>query len=302
MAAIRMLFSCLTEKGVLAMNPAREVQTERFSRLNGKTPAFHEGEVATLLAAIDSSTPVGLRDRALLATLAYTFARISAVIGLTVADYFPSGKRWMIRFREKGGKEKELPVHHQLEQVLDDYLLKTKLSEEPEAPLFPAARAGLLSRRPINRVDAAEMIKRPLRQAGLPEHYSAHSFRAAGVTNFLENGGSLEVSLATPTAAPQNFTIAAPRSYSSRTWSAFDTECFQPWLTNRLSDLLGEYDFSEDKLQDPRLAADRQDKPIGVQEQQNGTVTHLGCRDSSGMRAVGAGQREHERRFPPLAR
>ena len=193
MAAIRMLFSYLTEKGVLAMNPAREVQTERFSRLNGKTPAFHEGEVATLLAAIDSSSPVGLRDRALLATLAYTFARISAVIGLTVADYFPSGKRWMIRFREKGGKEKELPVHHQLEQVLDDYLLKTKLSEEPEAPLFPAARAGVLSRRPINRIDAAEMIKRRLRQAGLPEQYSAHSFRAAGVTNFLENGGSLEV-------------------------------------------------------------------------------------------------------------
>jgi integrase/recombinase XerD len=152
----------------MAMNPAREVQTERFSRLNGKTPAFHEGEVATLLAAIDPSTPVGLRDRALLATLAYTF-------------------------REKGGKEKELPVHHQLEQVLDDYLLKTKLSEEPEAPLFPAAKAGVLSRRPINRVDAAEMIKRRLRQAGLPEHYSAHSFRAAGVTNFLENGGSLEV-------------------------------------------------------------------------------------------------------------
>jgi Ser/Thr protein kinase RdoA (MazF antagonist) len=75
----------------------------------------------------------------------------------------------------------------------DDYLLKTKLSEEPEAPLFPAARAGLLSRRPIKRVDAAEMIKRRLRQAGLPEHYSAHPFRAAGVTNFLENGGSLEV-------------------------------------------------------------------------------------------------------------
>lgn len=130
---------------------------------------------------------------ALLATLAYTFARISAVIGLTVADYFPSGKRWMIRFREKGGKEKELPVHHQLEQVLDDYLLKTKLSEEPAAPLFPAARTGVLSRRPINRIDTAEMSKRRLRQAGLPEHYSAHSFRAAGVTNFLEKGGSLEV-------------------------------------------------------------------------------------------------------------
>src|SRR5258708_31302365 len=92
----------------------------------------------------------------------------------------------MIRFREKGGKEKELPVHHQLEQVLDDYLRKTKLSEEPEAPLFPAARAGLLSRRPINRVDAAEMIKRRLCQAGLPEHYSATPSELPASPTFLK--------------------------------------------------------------------------------------------------------------------
>jgi len=52
MAAIRMLFSWLTEKGVLAMNPAREVKTERFSRTEGKTPAFVDGEVQTLLDAV----------------------------------------------------------------------------------------------------------------------------------------------------------------------------------------------------------------------------------------------------------
>ena len=130
----------------------------------------------------------------------------------------------MIRFREKGGKEKELPVHHQLEQVLDDYLLKTKLSEGPEAPLFPSAKGGLLSQRPINRVDAAEMIKRRLRQAGLPEHYSAHSFRAAGVTNLLQNGGSLEVAQRIATTlivAPPNSMTAAHARCSSKTWSAF---------------------------------------------------------------------------------
>jgi site-specific recombinase XerD len=77
-AAIRMLFSWLTEKGVLAMNPAREVKTERFSRAEGKTPAFVEGEVQRLLGAIDASTHTGLRDRALLGVLAYTFARIGA--------------------------------------------------------------------------------------------------------------------------------------------------------------------------------------------------------------------------------
>ena len=76
MAAIRMLFSWLTEKGVLAMNPAREVKTERFSRTEGKTPAFVEGEVQKLLGLVETSTHTGLRDRALLGVLAYTFARI----------------------------------------------------------------------------------------------------------------------------------------------------------------------------------------------------------------------------------
>jgi site-specific recombinase XerD len=105
-AAIRMLFSWLTEKGVLAMNPAREVKTERFSRAEGKTPAFVEGEVLTLLGAVDASTHTGLRDRALLGILAYTFARIGAVVNLKVEDYYPSGKRFLLgqQFRYRRGK------------------------------------------------------------------------------------------------------------------------------------------------------------------------------------------------------
>src|SRR6516164_1686056 len=194
MAAIRMLFSWLTEKGVLAMNPAREVKTERFSRTEGKTPAFVEGEVQKLLSAVETYTHNGLRDRALLATLAYTFARIGSVVNLKVEDYYPSGKRFLLRFREKGGKEKELPVHHKLEEILDQYLKATGLEKEPGSSLFPTAvgKTGKLSRRPLVRTDAADMRKRWLRQAGLPAHYSPHSFRATGITNFLENDGTLE--------------------------------------------------------------------------------------------------------------
>src|SRR6202790_4623363 len=139
MAAIRMLFSWLTEKGVLAMNPAREVKTERFSRTEGKTPAFVEGEVQTLLNTVETSTHTGLRDRALLGVLAYTFARIGAVMNLKVEDYYPSGKRFLLCFKEKGGKEKELPVHHKLEELLDQYLKASGLEKEPQSPLFPAA-------------------------------------------------------------------------------------------------------------------------------------------------------------------
>ena len=104
MAANRMLCSWLTEEGVLAMNPAREVKTEKFSRTEGKTPAFVEGEVQALLDAIDTFTHVGLRDRALLGTLAYIFARIGAVVKLEVEDYgFWSASE------KRAGKKKSFP-------------------------------------------------------------------------------------------------------------------------------------------------------------------------------------------------
>jgi integrase/recombinase XerD len=143
---------------------------------------------------IEISTHTGLRDRALLGVLAYTFARIGAVVNLKVEDYYPSGKRFLLRFKEKGGKEKELPVHHKLEELLDEYLKATGLGKEPVSLLFPAAlgKTGKLSRRRLVRTDAADMLKRRLKQAGLPAHYSPHSFRATDITNFLENDGTLE--------------------------------------------------------------------------------------------------------------
>jgi site-specific recombinase XerC len=194
MSAIRMLFSWLTEKGILAMNPAREVKTEKFSRTEGKTPAFDTEQVQKVLDKIDTSNEVGLRDRALLGVLAYTFARIGAAVNLKVEDYYPLGKRFLLRFKEKGGKEKDLPVHHKLEELLDEYLKATGLGSELGSFLFLAAlgKTGKLSRRPLVRTDAADMLKRRLKQAGLPAHYSPHSFRATGITNFLENDGTLE--------------------------------------------------------------------------------------------------------------
>jgi site-specific recombinase XerD len=193
MAAIRMMFSWLTEKGILAINPAREVKTPKFSRTEGKTPAFSTEEVQKLLSSIDTSHVVGHRDKALLATLAYTFGRISAVVSLRVEDYFQTGKRSLIRFKEKGGKEKEIPVHHKLEEVLDEYLKVSKL--QPEEPLFPTTlgKSRELGSRPMTRIDGANLLKRRLRDAGIIGDYSPHSFRATGITNYLENGGTLEV-------------------------------------------------------------------------------------------------------------
>jgi len=121
-----------------------------------------DGEVQKLLDAVETSTHTGLRDRALLGTLAYTFARIGAVVNLKVEDYYPSGKQYLLRFKEKGGKEKELPVHHKLEELLDQYLKATGLEKEPGSPLFPASigKTGKLLRRRLVRTVAADMLKR----------------------------------------------------------------------------------------------------------------------------------------------
>jgi integrase len=99
-------------------------------------------------------------------------------VNLKVEDHYPSGKRLLLRSKEKEGKEKELPAHHKLEELLDEYLKATGLEKEPGSPLFPTAlgKTGKLFRRPLVRTDAADMLKRRLKQAGLPVHYSPHSF------------------------------------------------------------------------------------------------------------------------------
>jgi hypothetical protein len=116
-----------------------------------------------------------------------------------------------------------------VEELLDQYIKASGLEKEPQSPLFPASigKSGKLSRRPLVRTDAADMLKRRLKQAGLPAHYSPHSFRATGITNFLENDGTLEAaseSPAMPTAGPRNSMTAAVRRCSWRTWKGFGIE------------------------------------------------------------------------------
>lgn len=193
-SALRMLFGWLVEKGVLPANPAREVKTEKFRRAEGKTPALSVEEMHRLLLSFRTDTVVGLRDRALIGVMAYTFARVEAAVGLRVKDYFQNGRRSFVRLREKGGKEKNIPAHHTLEQFLDEYLAAAGLARDAEGPLFRTAlrKTDRLTDRPMRRTDVYAMVRRRCRDAGLVGAYSCHSFRATGITTFLENGGSLE--------------------------------------------------------------------------------------------------------------
>jgi site-specific recombinase XerD len=195
LAAIRRLFDWLIVGQVIDQNVAAPVRGPTHVVKKGKTPVLLGDEARTLLDSIDVSTTVGLRDRALIALLIYSFARISAALQMNVDDYYPQGKRWWVRLHEKGGKQHEMPAHHLLEQYLDAYVTAAGLTGEKNAPLFPTlggrGRKQLTGER-MSRQDARRMIVRRAAQAGLLTRIGCHSFRATGITVYLLNGGLLE--------------------------------------------------------------------------------------------------------------
>lgn len=194
LAAIRMLFDWLVTGHVIAVNPATSVHGPKHVVKRGKTPVLTTDQARALIESIDISTLVGLRDRALIAVMTYTFARVSAVVAMRVEDYFANGKRWWVRLDEKGGKRHEMPAHHKLEAFLDDYIKAAGLGDEGKSPLFRSAvrRTGTLTATSMNRIDAYRMIQRRAAALGLDVRIGCHTFRATGITAYLEAGGTLE--------------------------------------------------------------------------------------------------------------
>lgn len=140
------------------------------------------------------STLVGLRDSGLIGVMVYSFARVSAVVAMTVEDYYPQGKRWWVRLHEKGGKRHEMPAHHKLEAFLDEYLSTAGIGNAGKSPLFHSAagKTGRLTERPMDRVYVYEMVRRRAAAAGFKVKLGCHVFRATGITAYLEAGGTLE--------------------------------------------------------------------------------------------------------------
>ncbi|MEQ1830140.1 MAG: tyrosine-type recombinase/integrase [Pirellula sp.] len=194
LAAIRMCMDWLVVGQIIPMNPASSVRGPKYVIKRGKTPVLTAAEARQLLDSIDTTSVVGLRDRALIATMLFTFARVSAVTGMKADDYYQIGKRAWIRLHEKGGKHHEVPAHHLAEQYLDEYLKAAGHCGDKLAPLFLTAigRTGRLTEAPLSRHDALRMIKRRALTAGLSNKVGCHTFRATGITAYLENGGTIE--------------------------------------------------------------------------------------------------------------
>ncbi len=194
LAAIRHLFDWLVIGQIVPFNPATSVRGPSHSVKTGKTPVLDAEEARQLLDSIDTSTPVGLRDRALIALMVYSFARIGAALGMKVADVYTQNRRLWVRLREKGGKRHEMPCHHNLEDYLIAYIDGARLRNDTNGVLFGTIGRGTnkLTRTPLAQANAHAMIQRRMSAAGIATKAGNHSFRATGITVYLKNGGTLE--------------------------------------------------------------------------------------------------------------
>lgn len=195
LAAIRMLFDWLVVGQIVPANPASAVRGPRHAVRKGKTPVLSADEARALLASIPATSAAGLRDRALIALMVYTFARVGACVKMRVSDVYTQGRRAWVRLHEKGGKRHEMPCHHSLEASLEAYIDGAQLAADPKGLLFRTVigRTGQLSERPMSQSDVYRMIQRRAEASGLRTRTNCHTFRATGITEYLRNGGKLEI-------------------------------------------------------------------------------------------------------------
>lgn len=206
LAAIRMLFDWLVTGQVVPSNPAHSVRGPKHSVKKGKTPVLMADEARVLLDSIaveqeDKKTGrtvpllVGLRDRALIALMTYTFARVGAATGMDVEDYYQQGRRFWVRLHEKGGKRHEMPAHHNLDAYLSLYIDVAGLAGEKHTPLFRTVlrKTQQLTENRMSQADVYRMIRRRATAAGIKTLIGCHTFRATGITAYLKNGGKLEL-------------------------------------------------------------------------------------------------------------
>lgn len=194
LSAIRMLFDWLVVGQVVSQNPAHAVRGPRHVVKRGKTSVLMPEEARRLLDMIDVSKPVGLRDRALIGLMVYSFARIGAALAMKVEDVFTQRGRLWVRLHEKGGKRHEMPCHHNLQDYLQAYIDAMNLRDDPKGPLFRTInrQEKKLSQTVLAQSNAYDMIVRRTKAAGLLTKAGNHTFRATGITAYLINGGTLE--------------------------------------------------------------------------------------------------------------
>src|SRR5262249_55094017 len=149
LAALRHYFDGLVTRHAMVFNPALSVRGERYAVVEGKTLEITVDGARRLLKSMGAGSVVELRDRAIVAILIYTAARAGAVATLKRGSFYHAGDQRMLHFEEKNGKSREIPVRHDLEQIILQYLDAAGLrTARKDTPLFRTVygKTGQLTR------------------------------------------------------------------------------------------------------------------------------------------------------------
>jgi integrase/recombinase XerD len=195
LAALRAFFDELCLRHVVPFNPAAAVRGDKHRVLEGATPEITPTEARQLLNSISTETLAGKRDRAVIACLVFTAARAGAVARLTRDSLIHQGSQYVLRFIEKGGLRREIPVRNDLYHDLFDYLDAAGLRDAAGlSPLFRTLNSDkrTVTANALSGVDICRLVKRRAAAAGLSQDLSPHSFRVCAVTDLLSQGHSLE--------------------------------------------------------------------------------------------------------------
>lgn len=195
LAAMRHFFDILVERHAVVLNPFQSVRGIKYQVVDGKTPEITISQARILVASIDLKLPIGLRDRALLGTMITTGCRVGALCRLRIGDVRQVDGGKVFRFREKNGKEREIPVRPDLEEWLREYIQAAGIAGDPPgSPLWRQAptRWGALTTRRLRTSGVRAMLKTRLTGAGLPTNLTPHSFRVMVVTALLSQNVPVE--------------------------------------------------------------------------------------------------------------
>jgi integrase/recombinase XerD len=183
LAAVRLLFDSLMMRGVVDYNPAARAKPPRLVRESSHTPVFEEAEIVAFLDSISLESLKDFRDKAIFCVLLYSWCRVSALINLSVADYYERGGTRWLRFQEKRGKEHEVPVHSKAKEAVDLWLERSYLASNPSAPLFPSfgKNRETLNWRRLDRRSVLKLVEKRARTSGILKQVCCHSFRTAPI-------------------------------------------------------------------------------------------------------------------------
>ena len=195
LAAVRLLFDSLMMRGVVEYNPAARARPPRLIRESSHTSVFEEAEIVAFLDSISPDSLKNIRDKALFCVLLYSWCRVSALINLTVADYYERGGTRWFRFQEKRGKEHEVPVHSKAKEAVDLWLERSYLTSNPSAPLFTpfSKNRETIELRHLDRRSVLKLVEKRAKASGILKRVCCHSFRATGVTEYMNSGGTIEI-------------------------------------------------------------------------------------------------------------